>query len=186
MLTDQEINTHFVSLIPLLRPIVKGVAYKQKKSYIEEDAAINEAYIYIIENKHLLISKDTLQRIAINFINKSIIWNNSKLSTVERINNQSDSPYIPDQIDDDSDILDKIATEKWYADKKCEIVMYRAQEKNKIKSIIFDCYFEKGITKGTDLAKHLGINKDYSSKYIREMKHDIREFVKNLNNEKIN
>lgn len=57
--------------------------------------------------------------------------------------------------------------------------MYRDQEKDKIKQIIYECYFVKGITKGVDLAKHLGINKDYASKYIREMKSDIQEFHKN-------
>ena len=178
MLTDKEINETFINLIPLLRPIVKGVAYKRNKQYIEDDAAINEAYIYIIENKSLLTSQDHMQRIVINFLNKSIVWNNSKLSQQEKINNISESHFVPDQIDDDSDIIHKLATEKWFTDRRCVTRMWRAQEQDKVKCIIFDCYFDKGIVKGVDLASHLGINKDYANRYIREMKADIRDYAK--------
>jgi DNA-binding transcriptional regulator LsrR (DeoR family) len=56
--------------------------------------------------------------------------------------------------------------------------MYKEQETDKVKLIIFDLYYNRGITKGIDLAKHLGINKDYACKYIREMKQTIRNYEK--------
>lgn len=180
-MTQQEINDHFVKIIPMLEGIVKGIAYKSNKK-IDTHAAINEAYIYIWERPDLMTDPNMLQRIAINFIKKSIHWSTSKLNKLENVNNLNEV-FFNDDLDDDSDMDDKIQLEKWYTDRKCILEMYRKQEVDKVKLIIFDLYYNKGITKGVDLAKHLGINKDYSCRYIREMKADIKKFAKDNNYE---
>jgi len=111
------------------------------------------------------------------------IWNGSVSFT--HLEKTMTSDYIPDIIDDFEENIDsKLEIEFWYNDKKCLLQMYREQEQDKIKQIIFDCYFNKNITKGKDLAKHLNVNKDYSCKYIRELKSDIREFTNKNNNNK--
>ena len=61
----------------------------------------------------------------------------------------------------------------------CCLEAYRSQEPARVKQVIYDVYFKKGITKGTELGKHLNVNKDYACKYIRTMKQDINEFYKN-------
>ncbi len=165
----------------MLETIAKGVSYKSRKQYIQPTTAVNEAYLYIFDkHRNSFSNEDELQRIVINFITKNIIWDNSSINKKEKV---MTSDYIPDVIDDfDESLNDKLYLEFWYNEKKCILQLYRDQEQDKIKQIIFDCYFKKGITKGTDLAKHLKINKDYSSKYIREMKNDIREFQNKNNN----
>ena len=51
-MSDDRINAKFVSIIPMLEKIVKGTSYKCNKK-IDPMAAINEAYLYIIENKSI-------------------------------------------------------------------------------------------------------------------------------------
>lgn len=163
----------------MLEKIAKGIAYKQNKKYIHPTTAINEAYLYIFEKcRNKFSNEDELQRIVINYIKMMTIWNGSVSFT--NLEKTMTSDYIPDVIDDFYDNLDsKLEIEFWYNERKCILQMYREQEQDRIKQIIYDCYFIKGITKGTELAKHLKINKDYACKYLREMKKDIREFKNN-------
>lgn len=181
-MSNNEIDKFFVKNIDMLQKIAKGIAYKQNKKYINPSTAVNEAYLYIYEkciNK--FSNEDQLQRIVINYIKMMTIWNGSvSFSHLEKV---MTSDYIPDVIDDFYENLDsKLQIEFWYNEKKCILEIYREQEKDKVKQIIYDCYFRKGIVKGVDLAKHLNINKDYACKYIREMKRDIRDFQDKNNN----
>ena len=173
----EEINKKFTDIIPLLKPIIKGMSYKYRKK-IETDVAISEAYLYIVEKQSLCHNEDIMQRIVINFIKQAIIWTTSELNKMESVNNNIEN-YITDQIDD-TNIDNKIELELWYSDKLCILEMYKAQETNKAKLVIFDLYFNKGITKGIKLSKHLKINNDYACRYIRELKTDLREFEKKI------
>lgn len=181
-MTDKQINEFFVKNINMLEKIAKGIAYKQNKKYIHPTTAINEAYLYIFEKcRNKFENEDQLQRIVINYIKMMTIWNGSVSFT--HLEKTMTSDYIPDVIDDFYENLDtKLEIEFWYNERKCLLQMYRSQEQDKVKQIIFDCYFTKGITKGTEMAKHLKINKDYACKYIRELKKDIREFKDKNNN----
>lgn len=174
-MTQTEINEKFTSIIPMLEGIVKGIAYKAGKK-LDTHAVINEAYLYIYDNSQLCTTPDLLQRIAINWIKQNIYWTTSKLNKSESVNNLNETFY-QDDIEDDSDLEDKIELERWYADRKATLELYRLYETDRVKQIIFDLYYHKGITKGVDLAKHLGINKDYACKYIRELKTDIKNFA---------
>ena len=166
----------------MLQKIAKGIAYKNNKKYINPSTAINEAYLYIYEKcRDKFSNEDQLQRIVINYIKMMTIWNGSvSFTNLEKV---MTSDYIPDTIDDfDENFDDKLEIELWYNDRKCLLSLYREQEQDKVKQIIFDCYFKKGITKGIDMAKHLKINKDYACKYIREMKKDVKDFSDKNNN----
>ena len=184
-MTKKEFDNYFVSQLPMLQIIVKGVAYKQNKK-IDTDAAINEAYLHCHKNLDKLMTENQAQRMMVQFINMNIIWENSQLNKMERVNDIGEF-YIKDDIDDIDDSLeDKLKIEEWYNERKSYLEIYRQQENDAVKGIIFDCFFKKNITKGLDLAKHLGINKDKASKYIRELKSDVKEFYnRNNNNNKI-
>lgn len=178
MLTDTQINDKFVSIIPMLEKIVNGIAYKYHKK-IDTHAAINEAYIYVIENKNIIKDEDFMQRVAIQFIKSSIVWSNSKLNNQESVNDYNIDLLVEEPEELDYALEYKKNVEEWYTEKKEILQEYRDQEPDRIKQIIFDVYFTQNITKGVDLAKHLRINKDYACKYLREMKADIRNFAKN-------
>lgn len=189
----KDIDNYFVKMIPMFEKIVKGVSYKNNKK-IDVYAAINEGYLHIIKNIDKISTPQQLERIAVNFLNMNIKWTNSQLNKQEMVNNNEffyndeidkEEPEYPgksitktynDTSDLDLELEQKIEIEKWYNEKKCILTLYRNQQQDKIKQVIFDCYFKKNITKGTALAKHLGINKDYGCLYIRELKKDINNY----------
>ena len=176
MLTVDQINTHFVSLIPKLRLIAKGIAFKKNRTS-EPDAIINEAYIYVIEKQDIITDTDFLERVIINWIKSMLTWTKTSIHAQEKLN---DLIHVPDILDNSQEEIEsKLDLELWYTNNLSVLDSYRAQEHNKVKSIIIECYFDKGITKGVDLAKHLKINKDSACKYIREMKADIRNYRQN-------
>lgn len=170
------IDKKFVAFLPTLKPIVLGLAYKANKK-LDADLVINEGYLHLIKNMGKLNDETEVEKMIVNFVKQNITWYNSSINKQERVNSIT-SDYTPVELSDEDDIdLDnKIEIEKWYNEKQAILATYRAQEKDKLKQIIFDCYFKKNITKGVHLAKHLKINKDYSCRYIREMKEDIQKF----------
>jgi hypothetical protein len=181
-MNQQEINNYYRENNKLLTKVIKGILYKKNKK-INIDIIINESYIHVYNNIDSINNEDELQRMILNFINKSIIWTNSKINKQERLNDFEFNEFEGDNFDQqDIELINKINIEKWYDDKQCLLQMYRQQETDKVKQIIFDCFFIKKITKGVDLASHLKVNKDYACKYIRTLKNDIKEFAQNEKN----
>ena len=174
MITKEDVDNFFKNNMALLEPIAKGLSYKNNRD-IHEYITISYAYEYCLNNYYKLKSTKEIQKMAIGFIKDNLGWKRSQLNIKEGkcINRE----YLDiQQPDDDISLENKILIEKWYDEKKSILVMYRIQEKDRVKQNIFDVYFNKGITKGVDMAKHFNINKDAASKYIREMKKDIYQF----------
>lgn len=185
MITDKEINDFFTTNYKMLETIALGISYKNKRN-INPSATVSESYLYIYKIKHKINTQDELQRFTIHWIKQMVgTWSTNNKLINDEGNKKIDSSYVPEEIDEfDDNLQSKVEIEIWYNERKCILEMYRAQEMDKVKAIIFDCYFNKGITKGRDMAKHLSINKDYSSRYIREMKQAIRDFHSQYNNKK--
>jgi hypothetical protein len=199
MLNKQQIDKSFTQQLTSLRLMINSVKYKKNRAYINTDVALSECYIHI-NNIDEIKDEKHLQSIIVNFLNKSIMWYNSKLNKVEKITAYNDKIQHFDEFNtgegtpikitknveredtEDLDFQQKVLIEKWFDEKNCVLEIYRAQEQDKIKQIIYDCYFKKHITKGVRLAEHLGINKDYACAYLRAMKQDIRDFYKDYNN----
>lgn len=194
-MTKKEIDDYFVNILQMLEKITEGIKYKQKKYHLTKDLVINEAYLHVIKNIDSIKNEKDIEKMAVQFIKMNIGWTNSQINKQERVNNNyqettedDDNDFSKDkpitktiEIEDDYDIelLQKLEIEKWYNERKCILAEYRQQEQDKIKQIVYDCFFKKNITTGVKLAKHLNINKDYSCKYIREMKQSIQLFTKN-------
>lgn len=194
-MTKKASDSFFESIIPMLTTIIKGVIYKNNKPYLQPEVVLSEAYIYMSEKK--VKTELDYQKLIIDFIKKNIGWQNSKLNKLEQVNNNLEfysnsgdedndvslNKAITETIEredmQDVDLQHKINIEEWYNEKQCMLQMYRFQEKDKVKQIIFDLYFVKGLTKGVQLSKHLNVNKDYGCQYIRELKADIKQFNEN-------
>lgn len=178
MVTENQLKNFYTTNWAMLEKIAAGISYKKNKD-INASATLSESYIYVYNIRKKITMKQ-LQQVIINYIKQEVgNWSNSQLNLKEG-KKRLDTYYIPDKPDDtDDNIESKIEIEIWFNDRKAILALYRQQEQDKIKQIIFDCYFNKGLTKGVDLARHLNINKDYSCKYIRELKNDLREFYKN-------
>ena len=179
-MSKEQADIYFVELIPILGPIVDGIAYKQNKRY-DKDAVINEAYIHMLSHLDSCTSQNELKKLVVNFIKQNITWTNSSLNKRELLNKENPQMPIIEEADDfDINLKQKIEIEKWYNNKQTILTMYRQQLKDNVMAVIYDCYFKKNITKGVNLAKHLNINKDAACKYIRELKANIREYAKQI------
>lgn len=179
-MTKQEIDNHFVKILPLLETVTLGLLTKKGYHSIDHHAIINEVYLYLLENQSICNTPEFMQRISINWINKSIGWSNSKVHRqhLEKVGDRTHTSIssLIVEIEDDSTIQDKIELENWYNEKISILSLYRQQEPSREKQIIFDLYFKKGLVKGVDLAKHLRINVTYGARYLKQLKEDIKNF----------
>ena len=178
----------------MLVTIAKGIIYTYNRTHLDSSLMIAESFEHIKKIQNKITNEHQLQRNVINFIKQNIVWSNSQVNLKNKVNNQdydSMEEYFDnlEQEDFDIELEQKIEIEKWYIERKCILEMYRNQEKNREKRNIFDCYFKKDLKTGYKLSKHLGINKTYCYKYIKEMKKDIMDyyieyqsFIKNNNN----
>lgn len=187
-MSKQEADNIFVEMLPFFERMAKGTAVKLNKN-LETHLVTNEAYIHMVKHIETINTEKDLQKLVVNFIVKNIGWTNSQINKQERLsihnelilNDDEESDEIQDN--SDLDLEQKIEIERWYTEKLSLLQMYRAQETDKVKQIIFDCYFNKGITKGIAMAKHLGINKNAGCQLVKQMKADIKEYAnKNKNN----
>lgn len=205
MKNKQDIDKHFTNLYPMLEKITKGLIFKYKKHRQDYDytTVISLAYFYLLENTDKFETQDEMQRLIINWINKSIMWKNSKLNREfsEKVYKQKHSdepdenhilPIVRTTIEDhnfesfketidDSDecIEDKIYLENWINERKSCLSSYYNQLQTLEDKIIFETYFIRNITKGIDVAKELGINENRASIFLRKMKQDIKDYYQN-------
>lgn len=188
-MSKQEADTIFVEMLPFFERMATGTAIKLNKQ-LETHLVTNEAYLHMFKNLDSIQTEKDLQKLVVNFIVKNIGWTNSQINKQERLSIhdeliQDDENEESNKLEDksDLDLEQKIEIERWYTEKLALLQMYRQQETDKVKQIIFDCYFNKGITKGIAMAKHLGINKNAGCQLVKQMKQDIKEYAnKNKNN----
>ena len=197
-MSKRDIDSYFVTIIPMLSKTAKGIKYKQNKAYIETDVIVNEAYIHVIKNIDSIQTPTDVEKIATQFIKMNITWQNSQLNKMEKVNdnyqetteddeddfsqNKTITETFNDEEDFDIELEQKLEIERWYNEKKCMLAMYRQQEKNKINQIIYDCFFIKGYQTGKDLAEHLQMDKGAAWRYIRIMKQAIKKYADEYNN----
>jgi hypothetical protein len=187
-MSKKEADEIFVELLPFLQRMAKGTSFKMNKT-LTTDLIVNEAYLHVYKNLDKINDPKDLEKMAVNFIVKNIGWANSQINKQERVNvhdeqvDYDDEDNTNEQIDTtEEDLEDKIEIEQWYNNKLSILQMYRNQEKDKIKQIIFDCYFNKGITKGIAMAKHLNINKNAGCQLVKQMKQDIKQYQTQITN----
>lgn len=183
MMSKTDIDEEYINLFPKLRPLIRAIAFKQKRQ-IEEDMVLNETYIHLAAITGIT-TVNMLEAIVVNFINKNLAWGHSNINRRERIldinetksNNIKDEPFDPDEY-----LQDKIELEIWYTEKHVVLQMFHHQADRLMKAI-FETYFIRGYTKGKDMAKFLNINQTYAQQYIKQMKNEIRAFNDRFTNE---
>lgn len=176
-MTKPHFDTYFISQIQKMHEVIPKLISKYKKFHLESDVVISETYLYMLDHIHNIDDDNNCQRYIFNFINKNILWNNSRLNRFESLNNITEGYTTPEEIDESEDNISfKIEIESWFNNRKALLTQYRQDLTNKEMIIIYDCYFVKGYQTGQTLGNHLNINKDYALRYIRQMKDDIIQY----------
>lgn len=187
-MTKTTIDKEFTKRIPLFTRVIKGRKVKSLRLTIETDSVLADTYLHIVKNADSLESPNDLERMGNKFITSNLGWHNSDMNKENRLLQENnfislESEYNnkeANNIEDNEDGLNyKIDIEKRYNEMKGILELYYNQEPNQLLKVIFECYFEKNITSGAALARHLGVSVSYVLLLLRTMKANIQVFLKN-------
>lgn len=135
------------------------------------DVVINNSYLYVADIKDDTNDENKVKSYLLNTIKRQIQWSNSISNDQERVNaNEID---IPNDSDDEDDLNHKIKEEMKYQNQKAFIEIYRRTVPNRIKSIIFEAYFDKGYTTSRSMAAYFNIPDTSAYYFIREIKQEL-------------
>lgn len=140
---------------------------------IDADAVINNAYLHCAELNVQDMTEDKAKSYLLNSIKCDLIWTQGSKSKKQDLYRSQE--YTLDVIDDQTDIEHKISIEDRYNFKKAIIEIYRREQKDRIKKIVFEAYYDKGHSTQTALAKYFNINSTSAYFLIKEIKENINQ-----------
>lgn len=136
----------------------------QLKKSIEPESLVSSSYLYLV-GKADTIQEEEIERLAFGFIYFELMRYNSQTNLKERINsvdlefdisdlnNQSDNLLLKIDVSDFENTLDRVD------------------------AILWNVYYNKGITTKRDLAEHFNIDPSSALIYINELKQKFRNYV---------
>lgn len=137
---------------------------KQLKKNIEPESLVSSSYLYVI-GKSETITEDEIPRLAFGFILLELIRTNSQTNLKERLNPVDLDFDISDVNNQSDNLLLKIDVGDF------------VNTLNRMDQIIFEVYFNKGITTKRDLAEHFNIDPSSALIYINEIKTKFKRYV---------
>ena len=123
-----------------------------------------------------------------NIILRDCYWNNSYVNreillTQTPFENTQDINIVPDNEDNDEEILEKVMLEKWYNDKKSVLELYRRKiATDKPKLIVLDKMIKLKTRNSRQLAEVFAIPHTTMYLMVREIQDELREFEEEINN----
>lgn len=141
-------------------------------SSIDADAVINNAYIHCTKVNIPDMTTDKAKSYLLNTIKYELIWTQGSRSKRDDVYRSQE--YEGDMMDDTTDLDHKVTVEEQYNFKKAIIEIYRSQQHDRIKRIIFEAYYDKGHSTQTALAKYFDINSTSAYFLIKEIKENIK------------
>ncbi len=139
---------------------------------IDADAVINNAYLHCTKVHLPEMTQDKAKSYLLNTIKYELIWTQG--SRTKRDDIYRSQEHLGDDIDDTTDLDHKIQIEERYSFKKAMVEIYRSQQHDRIKQIVFEAYYDKGHSTQTALAKYFNINSTSAYFLIKEIKENIK------------
>lgn len=167
---DIYINNHYHEVLKYTKHFLKVLNIP---SSIDADAVINNAYIHCTKQEIEGATQDKAKSYLLNTIKYDLIWTQGSRTKKDDIYKSQE--YIGDCIEDNSDIEHKLAQEEIHSMRKAIIEIYRTEQKDVVKRIIFEAYYDKGHNTQTALAKYFDINTTSAYLQIKEIKKNINE-----------
>jgi hypothetical protein len=145
---------------------------KRSKLKLSVQTVISNAYLRYLninpEVKHDYEAKGYL----FHLIKTEIIWRDTE--SKKELTNAIDD-YL--QKEEPDDFLIKLENEFKLQNQRVAIEIYRNTQKDRVKKIFFETYFDKGYNTVRSIAKHFNISEFSSHGLITEMKQDIRQIL---------
>ena len=142
------------------------------KSKMTTDLVINNSYLYVSEINDNTTDEDKVKSYLLNTIKRQILWSTSISNVQERVSaNEID---IPNDSDDEHDLNHKIREELKYQNQKAFVEIYRRSISDRVKTIIFEAYFDKGYTTSRAMAAYFDIPDTSAYYFIKEIKQQLK------------
>lgn len=136
----------------------------QLKKNVEPESLVSSSYLYVV-GKCNTITEEEIPRLAFGFILLELVRTNSQTNLKERLN-----PVDLDfDISDTNNQVDKLLL-------KIDVVDF-VNTLNRTDQIIFEVYFNKGITTKRELAEHFNIDPSSALIYINDIKTKFKSYV---------
>ena len=136
----------------------------QLKKSIEPESLVSSSYLYLV-GKVDTIEEDEIERLAFGFIIFELNRYNSQTNLKERVNSVDLEFDISDLNNQSNNLLLKIDVSDF------------EKTLDRVDAILWEVYYNKGITTKRDLAEHFNIDPSSALIYINELKSKFRKYV---------
>jgi hypothetical protein len=136
----------------------------QLKKNIEPESLVSSSYLYLV-GKSDTIQEDEIERLAFGFIYFELMRYNSQTNLKERVNSVDLEFDISDLNNQSNNLLLKIDVSDF------------EKTLDRVDAILWEVYYNKGITTKRDLAEHFNIDPSSALIYINELKSKFKKYV---------
>ena len=141
-------------------------------SRIDADTVINNSYLHVLNINDDTTCEDKIKSYLLNTIKCQLLWSTSQSNNDDKVTAIEESKPMDCQ---NTDLEWKIQLEDQYNKKKSIIEMYRNSINDRIKQIIFEAYYDKGLTTQKELSQYFNISMTAAHFLIKEIKQGIKE-----------
>jgi hypothetical protein len=142
-------------------------------SNISADAVINNSFLYLCNIDEEVTDPGKVKSYLLNTIKMQILWSTSLTNRQERVT--ATDIKMPIVMHDDTDLWDKIREDMQYQNNMAVIDIYRRGITDRIKLIVFQCYFDKGYSTARAMAEYFRIPVTSAHYWIQEIKTDLKK-----------
>lgn len=167
---DLYLQSNYIEVLKYTKHFIQRLKIP---SSVDADAVINNAYIHCTKLDLQDATQEKAKSYLLNTIKYDLIWTQGSRTKKDDIYKSQE--YIGDSIEDNSDLDHKLAQEEIHSVRKSIIEIYRTEQKDVVKKIIFEAYYDKGYSTQTALAKYFDINCTSAYYLIKEIKKNINE-----------
>jgi hypothetical protein len=139
-------------------------------SQLDAATVISNSYLHCVKIE--CTDQNTMKSYMLNTIKKQIMWSGSQSNREESINSSCDEV---EEIDDTTDLDNKIMYEKLYNRNKAYIEIYRSSCEDRVSQIVLSAYVDKGYNTARSMAKYFDIPVTSAHYLISHIKQKLRE-----------
>lgn len=136
----------------------------QLKKSIDPESLVSSSYLYLV-GKEDTITEEEIERLAFGFIIFELMRYNSQTNLKERVNSVDLEFEISDMNNQSDQLLLKIDVTDF------------VKTLDRVDAILWEVWYDKGITTKRDLADHFNIDPSSALIYINELKAKFRNYV---------
>lgn len=155
--------------------VLKYTSYfvKRSKLRLSVQTVISNSYLKMLQINPEIKHEHEIKGYLFHLIKYEIIWNGTE--SKKELVNSLDFDLLKDETVDE--FLINLQEELKIQNYRAALELYRNQQKDRVKKIFFETYFDKGYNTTRSIAKHFNISEFSSHGLITEMKQDIRQLL---------